>query len=138
MTRQPALSQARIDETRVRQGLVLLGVIQLVLGIFLAVAPGEFVDTIAPYGDAEHHFLRDIATFYLAMGAVLLLAVERISWRVPVLVFVTLQYALHTINHLIDIGDTDPGWLGPFNFLSLLFLTFVSGYLLSAAARGAR
>jgi hypothetical protein len=121
-----------------RQGLVLLGVIQLVLGVFLAVAPGQFVDTIAPYGDAEHHFLRDISTFYLAMGAVLLLAVERVSWRVPVLVLVTLQYAIHSINHLIDIGGTDPGWLGPFNFLSLLFLTFVSGYLLSAAARGAR
>jgi len=121
-----------------RQGLVLLGVIQLVLGVFLAVAPGQFVDTIAPYGDAEDHFLRDMSTFYLAMGAVLLLAVERVSWRVPVLVLVTLQYAIHSINHLIDIGGTDPGWLGPFNFLSLLFLTFVSGYLLSAAARGAR
>jgi hypothetical protein len=121
-----------------RQGLLVLGVIQLVLGLFLAIAPGEFVDTIAPYGDAEHHFLRDVATFYLAMGAGLLLAIQRVSWRVPVLVFVTLQYAIHTVNHLIDIGGTDPGWLGPFNFLSLLFVTFVSGYLLSAAARGTR
>ena len=139
MTQRPvSLGQARVDETRLRQGLIVLGAIQLVLGLFLAIAPGQFADTIAPYGEAEHHFLRDIATFYLAMGGVLLLAVERISWRVPVLVLVTLQYALHTINHLIDIAGTDPGWLGPFNFLSLLFLTFVSGYLLSAAARRAR
>ena len=31
--------------------------------------------------------------------------------------------ALHTINHLFDIGDTDPGWLGPANFIALVLLT---------------
>ena len=138
MTQPPAVSHARIVEPKLRQGLVVLGAIQLALAVFLAVAPGTFVDTIAPYGDSDAHFMRDLATFYLAMGAVLLLAVRRVSWRVPVLAFVALQYAIHTVNHLIDIGETDPGWLGPFNFLSLLLLTFFAGYLLSAAARGRR
>jgi UPF0716 family protein affecting phage T7 exclusion len=121
-----------------RQALVLLAGVQLVLGAFLAIAPGTFIDTIAPYGDAEHHFLRDLATFYLAMGVALLLAVRRPAWRVPVLFLIALQYAIHTINHLIDIGGTDPGWLGPFNFLALAFLTFVTGYVLASAARRAR
>jgi hypothetical protein len=69
------------------------------------------------------------------MGAALLLAIRRPSWRVPVLFLVTLQYALHTVNHLVDIGNTDPGWLGPFNFLSLLLLTIVTGWVLGGAAR---
>jgi hypothetical protein len=69
------------------------------------------------------------------MGAALLLAVRRPSWRVPVLFLVTLQYALHTLNHLVDIGNTDPGWLGPFNFFSLLLLTVVTGWVLGGAAR---
>jgi hypothetical protein len=121
-----------------RQALVLLAAVQLFLGVFLALAPGTFVDTIAPYGDAADHFLRDLSTFYLAMGAALLLAVRRLAWRVPILFLIGLQYALHTINHLIDIGGTDPSWLGPFNFLSLALLTFVIGYVLAAAAGRAR
>jgi hypothetical protein len=119
-----------------RQALFLLAGVQLFLGLFLVIAPGTFVDKLANYGSgADDHFLRDVGTFYLAMGAALQLAVRRPSWRVPVLFLVTLQYALHTINHLIDIGNTDPGWLGPFNFLSLLLLTVVTGWVLGGAAR---
>jgi hypothetical protein len=121
-----------------RQALVLLAGVQLFLGVFLAAAPGTFVDTLAPYGEAADHFLRDLATFYLAMGAALLLSVGRAAWRVPVLFLVGLQYAIHTLNHLIDIGETDPGWLGPFNFVSLALVTLVTGYVLAAAARERR
>jgi hypothetical protein len=125
-----------LDEARMWQALFLLAGVQLFLGLFLVIAPGTFVDKLANYGSgADDHFLRDVGTFYLAMGAALLLAVRRRSWRVPVLFLVTLQYALHTINHLIDIGNTDPGWLGPFNFFSLLLLTVVTGWVLGGAAR---
>ena len=122
-----------------RQALFLLAAVQLFLGAFFVIAPGTFVDNLAPYGSgADDHFLRDIGTFYLAMGAALLLAVRRASWRVPVLFLIALQYAIHTINHLIDIADTDPGWLGPFNFVSLLLLTAVTAWVLAGAARLAR
>jgi hypothetical protein len=125
-----------LDEARMRQALFVLAGVQLFLGLFLVIAPGTFVDKLANYGrGADDHFLRDVGTFYLAMGAALLLAVRRRSWRVPVLFLVTLQYALHTINHLIDVGNTDPGWLGPFNFFSLLLLTVVAGWVLGGAAR---
>jgi hypothetical protein len=121
-----------------RQALVLLAAVQLFLGAFLAIAPGTFADKIAPYGQATDHFLRDIATFYLAIGAALLLAVARQAWRVPILFLVLIQYVLHSANHLIDIGGTDPGWLAPFNFVSLALITFATGYVLAAAARAAR
>jgi hypothetical protein len=128
-----------LDESRIRQALLLLAGVQLLLGAFLALAPSTFEDAIAPYGSgADDHFLRDIATFYLAVGAALLLAVRRPSWRVPVLFGVAIQYALHTVNHLIDIADTDPGWLGPFNFVSLLLITVLTGWVLAGAARLAR
>jgi hypothetical protein len=135
----PPVAPPVLGEARIRQALVLLAVIQLVLGLLLAVVPGTFEDKIAPYGSgSDHHFLRDIATFYLAIGVALLLAVRRVSWRVPVLFVVALQYAIHTLNHLIDIGHTNPGWLGPFNFISLLALTVITGYVLGAAARTVR
>jgi hypothetical protein len=132
----PAVRMPALDETRMRQALFLLAAVQLLLGAFLVIGPGAFEDKLAPYGSgAEDHFLRDIGTFYLAMGAALLMSVRRPSWRVPVLFGVAAQYALHTINHLIDVGGTDPGWLGPFNFISLLLLTVLTGWVLTGAAR---
>jgi uncharacterized protein YjeT (DUF2065 family) len=119
-----------------RQVLLALAGVQFVTGIWLAVAPGNFVDTIAPFGDAPDHFLRDISTFYLALGVALLLSVSRRSWRVPVLFLAALQYAIHTLNHLLDIGGTDPAWLGYFNFAALAGFTVALGWVLAAAARG--
>ena len=36
-----------------------------------------------------------------------------------------LMSAFHTVNHLFDISNTDPGWQGPFNFVSVLLLTIL-------------
>ena len=116
-------ASAGAQEGRLRLVLINLAFAQLTLGVLLAVAPGFFFDTIADYGTQNDHYLRDISTFYLAFGVVLLAALERVSWRVPLLAFGALQYGLHTLNHLLDIGEADPGWLGPFNFIALLLLT---------------
>jgi hypothetical protein len=82
--------------------------------------------------------MADLATFYLALGAVALVAVRRASWRVPVLVFALIQYALHSLNHLIDIGESDPSWLGPANFVSLALTTLLLAWLLRRESEVAR
>ncbi len=128
-------ASAGAQEGRLRFVLINLAFAQLTLGVVLAIAPGFFFDTIADYGTQNDHFLRDISTFYLAFGVVLLAALERVSWRVPLLAFGALQYGLHTLNHLLDIGEADPGWLGPFNFISLLLLTAGFVYALRISAR---
>jgi hypothetical protein len=128
----------RIGEQQMRSGLLMLAATQFIIGIWLLVAPGNFVDTIATYGDVDHHFLRDISTAYIAMGAGLALAIGRPSWRVPVLFIVTVQYAIHTINHLFDIAGTDPAWQGYFNFFSLLLVSVLLAGLLAGAARAER
>jgi phage-related holin len=128
---------AAVKERRLRLVIAYLGITQLALGLFQVIAPGTFFDLIADYGEENDHFLRDISTFYLALGVVLLVAVERPGWRIPTLAFGVLQYALHTINHLVDIGDADPGWIGPFNFVALLSLTLLFLYALRESARPA-
>ena len=125
-------------ETRLRQALVLLGATQLALGAFQAIAPGTFFDAVADFGARNDHYLRDVSTLYLALGVMLLLAAGRPAWRVPVLAFATLQYALHAINHLIDIGESDPGWVGPFDFVSLALFAALLTYLLREASRAPR
>jgi hypothetical protein len=99
--------------------LVVFAVIQLVTGALLWLAPGFFYDQIGPFGPRNDHYMADVATFYLALGATMLVAVRRPSWRVPVLAFALIQYALHALNHLIDIGESDPGWVGPADFVAL-------------------
>jgi hypothetical protein len=119
----------------VRTGVLIFGAYYTALGLWQAVAPGPFFDAIGPFGARNDHYTRDAATWSLALGAALLLSARRPSWRVPVLVLATLQSALHTVNHLVDIGDSDPGWAGPFDFAALAVLTVALGWLTARAAR---
>jgi hypothetical protein len=54
-----------------------------------------------------------------------------------VLALALIQYALHSFNHLIDIGESDPDWIGPADFASLTLTTVLLAWILrrEAAAR---
>jgi hypothetical protein len=120
----------RMHRIALRPLLALLGVYHLLLGVAMTAAPRTFFDEVATYGAFNDHYIRDVATFYLALGVVMLVAVAKASWQTPLLVFATLQYTLHVLNHLWDIGDTDPGWLGPANAASLALIGAVLFWLL--------
>ena len=107
---------------------------QIVIGLLLWLTPGVFFEQIGPYGTRNDHYMGDLATWYLASGAAVVAAVTRPSWRVPVLFLVAVQYALHSVNHLIDVGETDPGWLGPFNLVALALATVLLVWMLREAA----
>ena len=108
---------------------------QVVLGLLLWLAPGFFFDEIGPYGARNDHYMADLATWYLALGIAAFVSVGRASWRVPVLALSFIQYALHSLNHLIDVGEAEPSWLGPANFVSLLLTTVLLGWMLRSADR---
>jgi hypothetical protein len=111
----------RLPERTVTTAYLVLGAIQLTLGLFIAFAPGAFADTIGGFGTRNDHLARDIATFYLALGVGLAAAAARPTWRRPVLVVAIAQYAFHLVNHIADIADSDPGWVGPFDVGILVF-----------------
>jgi peptidoglycan/LPS O-acetylase OafA/YrhL len=110
--------------------LALFAAGQLVLGALLWLTPGFFFEEIGPYGERNDHYMGDLATWYLALGLVALVALRRESWRVPVLAFAFIQYALHSLNHVIDVGEADPEWLGPANLVSLALTTLLLGWML--------
>jgi hypothetical protein len=112
--------------------LAVFAVAQLVLGALLWLAPGFFFDEIGPYGVRNDHYMGDLATWYLALGALALVAVRRASWRLPVLALALVQYALHSVNHLIDVGDAHPSWLGPANLVSLVLTCVLLGWMVNA------
>jgi hypothetical protein len=117
--------------------LIVFAVVQIVLGLLLWLTPGFFHDEIGPYGPRNDHYMGDVATWYLALGGVTLVAVRQSSWRVPVLAFAFAQYALHSLNHLIDVSEADPSWLGPFNLVSLALAAALLAWMLQSERREA-
>jgi hypothetical protein len=117
--------------------LIVFACSQLLLGALLWLTPGFFFEEIGPYGVRNDHYMADMATWYLALGAAALLAVGRRSWRVPLLALALIQYALHTFNHLLDVGKADPSWLGPANAVSLGLAAVLLAWMLQSERRAA-
>jgi hypothetical protein len=118
-----------------RAGLWALAGVQLLTGLWMAASPSTFYSAIANFGASNTHDLRDMAAFYVASGVVLAVSTARPSWRAPALALVGLQFALHTLNHLVDIGNSSPGWVGPFDLVSLAAGTVLIGWLYREAVR---
>jgi hypothetical protein len=116
-------------------GTLVLGLAQLGLGLWMAAAPESFYDAIGGFGAFNDHYVRDVATFYLALGVGLVVAWRRPAWRVPVLTVAVLQYAFHVVNHLVDVGDAEPGWVGPVDAIALALGTAAFALLLAACVQ---
>ncbi len=88
-------------------------------GIFMLVAPDVFHAEVAPFGEPNSHFVRDAATLLLPIVIGLWAAADRPAWRRPVFLIVAITNGAHLVNHIVDIGSTDPTWLGPANAVLL-------------------
>jgi hypothetical protein len=134
----PNTAAVRRPASVVTVGIAAFAVIQLGLALLMAVSPHEFYKAIGPFGAYNGHYIRDLATYYAATGVGLLVAIRHTSWRVPMLALMTIQYALHSVNHLIDIGKAHPAWNGYFDFFSLAVATVLLARLWRRAVLEAR
>jgi hypothetical protein len=114
-------------------GICVFAVLHIGLGLFMAVSPHGFYTDVGPFETFNQHYIRDVATFYGALGFGLAVSLRRPAWRVPMLAITAVQYALHSVNHLIDIGKAHPAWLGYFDFFSLAAATLLLVWLLRVA-----
>ena len=83
----------------------VLAAYELLLGLWMLVSPHTFYDQIAGFGPYPPHFIRDTASWQIALGVTLFAAVSRRSWRAPLLAFAALQCGLHAINHWVDVDN---------------------------------
>ena len=118
-----------------RVGLAVFAFYSFAVAALMVFAPHTFFVDIGPFGVENDHYLRDTATFELALGVGLLVAIWRENWRTPVLCVVALQFALHTLNHLADIGEAHPHWIGPADFISLALATLALAWLARESMR---
>jgi len=114
-------------------GIATFAALHIGLALLMAIDAHAFFTAVGPFGAYNAHYIHDVATFYFALGAGLAVSLARPSWRVPVLAVTLVQYALHSINHLIDIDKARPAWTGYFDFFSLAAATLLLAWLLRAA-----
>jgi hypothetical protein len=107
----------------VRVGLIAFAAYHFAIAALMIFAPHVFFTDIGPFGVQNDHYLRDTATFNIAFGVALAIAYRHVRWRTPILCCVALQFALHALNHLLDIDAAHPRWLGPADFISLTLAT---------------
>jgi hypothetical protein len=119
----------------VRIGLVIFGLYLVGIALFAVLAPGTFFDELGRFGPRNDHYIHDVAAFQGADGLLLLLAANRPAWQVPALVVASLQFGLHAVSHLVDIGDADPEWVGVLEFVGLAVASGVLVWLLARARR---
>jgi hypothetical protein len=97
--------------------------------------PGSFFDNVGAFGPRNDHYIRDVATWEVALGVVAAVAIWRPSWRVPVLAFAVVQFAFHAINHFADAGDAHASTSGWGDAIELAVGAVLLGGLLKAAIR---
>jgi len=117
-------------ESALRVFFVTLALLHLALGLWMFVSPRSFFATIGAFESYNRHYERDTATFYLAFALGAWVAVRRPRWRVPVLAMTTLQYAVHSINHAIDVNRANNSWAGPVDVVLLALATIQFAALL--------
>ena len=108
-----------MTEKTVRTLLLITGLTLVAQALWMFFAPESFYDAAGPFGVYNDHYVRDAATFTFGLGAILVLAAPRPTWRVPALVAVAITFAAHAINHLVDISDADPKSVGYIDFFLL-------------------
>lgn len=119
----------------VRIGLIAFAAYHFAVAALMVFAPHTFFTDVGPFGVQNDHYLRDTATFNVAFGVALVIAYRRVAWRAPILCCVALQFGLHAINHLADIGAAHPHWLGPADFISLALATLALAWLARESLR---
>lgn len=124
-----------MTDSSLRTVLLVVAISQLILGAVMFLAPGTFYDSLGKFPPENHHYIKDVASFYIALGIVFFIAARRRSWRVPVLAFATIQYAIHALTHLVDVNEAASELTGWFDFFALALVAVLFAALTTVAWR---
>lgn len=86
----------------VRAALVAGGALYLLTGAIMLVAPGWFYDNIGSFPPFNRHYIGDLGSFLLPLGAALLLAARNPAAHRGLAAFAAVASLLHAANHTVD------------------------------------
>lgn len=121
-----AVGVSRRPGDRITHGVLLIfGLYLVAVSLLALISPDAFHDSLGPFGPLNEHYARDGAAFELAIGLGALAAIGRPAWQPPMLWVLAMQSGFHALNHLVDIQEADPEWVGYFDFVGLTLSTLV-------------
>lgn len=112
--------------------LLLFALYHAALAVWMAADPHSFYASFGDFGSFNAHYLRDLATYEAAVAVWFAVAMRRAGWRLPVLGIATVQFALHSVNHLADIGASPV--FAPLDFGTLLAMTLLLAWMWARCA----
>jgi hypothetical protein len=118
-----------MSNTSVRAAIVAIAAVNLAIGLYAAIAPGAFFRHVGTYGVENGHYVGDVSTAYLAIGAGLLASIRWWRWRVPLLAVTSLWWLLHALNHLGDIDQASSTGKGITDTVLIALGAAAIGYL---------
>jgi hypothetical protein len=124
-----------MSEGALRWNLLFVGVFLLATGLVALIAPDTFFDDIGHYGVENSHYVGDVGAFQAAAGIGVLLAVNRPSWRAPLLWVGAAWFGLHALNHLFDIEEARSDARGAFDTVVLALGGIASAYMARVSER---
>lgn len=127
-----------MSERALRATLYTVAFAQLAAGLVLFLSPQTLFDLSGDYGGASDHWVRYLAAGLIAPGIGLAIAVQRSSWRAPLLTVGAILNAILAVNALIDIDDAPTA--GGAIAGAVLLGVFAAGaaYLAAVSSRGPR
>lgn len=81
---------------------MVAGVGFIAIGLWAFVAPSSFFDALATFKPYNRHFVHDIGSFQVGLGAVLVLAALVRDGLLVALSGVTIGSGFHVVSHLLD------------------------------------
>lgn len=85
-----------------RATAMVAGLFFVAVGIWAFIAPQSFYESVAVFPPYNQHFLQDVGSFQIGLGAVLLLAVAAPGDGLAIaLLGVAVGQAAHTVSHVI-------------------------------------
>ena len=105
---------------------LLAGIVFLAVGVWAFVAPESFFESVATYPPYNRHFLQDVGSFQVGLGAVLLLAARpNLTDGLTVALLGTgIGSAVHTASHILgrNLGGNPAIDIPLLSVLTLLLL----------------
>src|SRR3954463_7739416 len=129
---------ASLAERALVPGLAILAVSQAVLAVWMVADPGSFFTNVGAFGARNDHYIRDVATWEIALAVCAAIAIRRPSWRVPVLAFALLQFGFHALNHFVAAADANPSTNGWADAVEMAIGAGFWAWLLAVAIRAER
>ena len=88
---------------------VVLGLAWLLPALWIVIAPHSFFHHVGPFGAYNPHYLGDAAAFQAGIGIPLVMAAWVAPLRAGTLAVALAAYALHALNHWIDVNHAHAG-----------------------------